>query len=146
MNEIQTVIAFDFGLRRIGIAAGDTLTRTASPRPAVSVGARGPDWSAIGREVAALAPQLLVLGAPYNVDGSAGELTAAAERFAAELRRRYALEVERVDERYSSIEASATLKSQRARGQRGRIRREHIDSAAAAVILERWLSGEGEKK
>jgi putative holliday junction resolvase len=146
MNEIQTVIAFDFGLRRIGIAAGDTLTRSASPRPAVSVGAQGPDWSAIGREVAALTPKLLVLGAPYNVDGSAGELTAAAERFAAELKRRYALPVERVDERYSSIEASATLKSQRASGQRGRIRREHIDSAAAAVILERWLAGEGETK
>jgi putative holliday junction resolvase len=146
MNEIQTVIAFDFGLRRIGIAAGDTLTRVASPRPAVNVGAQGPDWSAIGREVAALTPQLLVLGAPYNVDGSAGELTAQAERFAAELKRRYALPVARVDERYSSIEAAAHLKSQRARGQRGRIRREHIDSAAAAVILERWLAGEGEKK
>jgi putative holliday junction resolvase len=146
MNEIQTVIAFDFGLRRIGIAAGDTLTRTASPRPAVSVGAHGPDWNAIGREVAALTPKLLVLGAPYNVDGSAGELTAQAERFAAELKRRYALPVARVDERYSSIEAGAYLKSQRARAQRGRIRREHIDSAAAAVILERWLAGEGEKK
>jgi putative Holliday junction resolvase len=143
MNGIQTVIAFDFGLRRIGIAAGDTLTRTASPRPAVSVGAQGPDWRAIGREVAALTPKLLVLGAPYNVDGSAGELATAAECFAAELKRRYALPVARVDERYSSIEASATLKSQRASGQRGRIRREHIDSAAAAVILERWLAGEG---
>ena len=146
MNEIQTIIAFDFGLRRIGIAAGDTLTRTAAPRPAVSVGAHGPDWSAIGREVAALTPKLLVLGAPYNVDGSAGELAAAAECFAAELKRRYALPVARVDERYSSIEASAALKAQRASGQRGRIRREHIDSAAAAVILERWLAGEGEKK
>jgi putative Holliday junction resolvase len=51
--------------------------------------------------------------------------------------------VERVDERYSSIEAGARLKSQRAAGRRRRIRREHIDSAAAAVILERWLAGEG---
>jgi putative Holliday junction resolvase len=146
MNEIQTIIAFDFGLKRIGIAAGDTLTRTAAPRPAVSVSANGPDWNAIGRELAALAPKLLVLGAPYNVDGSAGALTRAAEEFAAELQRRFALPVARVDERYSSIEASAALKSQRARGQRGRIRREHIDSAAAAVILERWLAGEGEKE
>jgi putative Holliday junction resolvase len=146
MNEIQTVIAFDFGLRRIGVAAGDTLTRSAAPRPAVSVSANGPDWSAIGRELQALTPKLLVLGAPYNVDGSAGALTAAAERFAAELKRRYGLPVARVDERYSSIEAAAALKAQRASGQRGRIRREHLDSAAAAVILERWLAGEGEKK
>jgi putative Holliday junction resolvase len=146
MNEIHTVIAFDFGVKRIGVAAGDTLTRSASPRPAVSVGANGPDWSAIGRELAALTPKLLVLGAPYNVDGSAGTLTQAADEFAAELARRFALPVARVDERYSSIEASAHLKSQRASGQRGRIRREHIDSAAAAVILERWLAGEEEKK
>lgn len=146
MNEIQTVIAFDFGLRRIGIAAGDTLTRNASPRPAVSVGAHGPDWDAIGCELAALTPKLLVLGAPYNVDGSAGALTAAAEQFAAELKRRFGLPVERVDERYSSIEALARLKVLRASGQRRRIRREHIDSAAAAVILERWLAGEGDKR
>jgi len=144
MNEIQTVIAFDFGLRRIGIAAGDTLTRTAAPRPAVSVGAHGPDWGAIGRELRALTPKLLVLGAPYNIDGSAGALSAAAERFAAELKRRFGLPVARVDERYSSLEAGAALKAQRASGARRRIRREHIDSAAAAVILERWLAGEGE--
>ena len=146
MNDIRTVIAFDFGLKRIGVACGDTLTASAAPRPAVSIGAQGPDWNAIGRELAALAPKLLVLGAPYNVDGSPGRLARAADEFAAELARRFALPVARVDERYSSIEASAALKSQRASGARGRIRREHIDSAAAAVILERWLAGEGERK
>ena len=146
MNDIRTVIAFDFGLKRIGVACGDTLTASAAPRPAVSIGAQGPDWNAIGRELAALAPKLLVLGAPYNVDGSPGRLARAADEFAAELVRRFALPVARVDERYSSIEASAALKSQRASGARGRIRREHIDSAAAAVILERWLAGEGERK
>jgi putative Holliday junction resolvase len=80
------------------------------------------------------------------VDDSPGALAAAAFAFAAELARRFGVPVERVDERYSSIEAGARLKSQRASGQRRRIRREHIDSAAAAVILERWLCGEVEKK
>jgi putative Holliday junction resolvase len=145
MNEIHAVIAFDFGLKRIGIAAGDTLTKTASPLPAIPVTQAGPDWVAIGRELAALNPRLLVLGTPYNVDGSPGALAPACAAFALELTRRFGLAVERVDERFSSLEASATLKSQRARGQRRRIRREHIDSAAAAVILERWLAGEGEK-
>jgi putative Holliday junction resolvase len=143
MNEIRCVIAFDFGLKRIGIAAGDTLTRTAGPRPAVAVGAHGPDWNAIARELQALHPRLLIVGAPYNVDDSPGALAPAALAFAAELQRRFGLPVERVDERYSSIEAGARLKSQRAQGARRRIRREHIDSAAAAVILERWLAGEG---
>jgi putative Holliday junction resolvase len=146
MNEVHAVIAFDLGLKRIGIAAGDTLTKTASPRPAIQVTHSGPDWSAIGRELAAHSPKVLVLGAPYNVDGTAGTLEPACAAFALELTRRFGLAVERVDERFSSIEASAALKSQRASGQRRRIRREHIDSAAAAVILERWLSGEGEKQ
>ena len=145
MNDVQTVIAFDFGLRRIGIAAGDTLTRSATPRPAIAVGTHGPDWDAIARELRELLPKLLVVGAPYNVDGTSGALAPAALAFAAELERRFALPVARVDERYSSLEAAATLKAHRGRGQRGRIRREHIDSAAAAVILERWLAGEGEK-
>jgi putative Holliday junction resolvase len=145
-NEVRCVIAFDFGLKRIGIAAGDTLTASASPRPAIAVSANGPNWEAIGREIRSLEPQHLVLGAPYNVDGSPGALASAAEAFACELTRRFGLRVERVDERFSSIEASAHLKSQRASGQRRRIRREDIDSAAAAVILERWLRGEGERK
>ena len=146
MNEIRCVIAFDFGLKRIGIAAGDTLTRTAGPRPAVAVGAHGPDWNAIAAEVQALAPRLLVVGAPYNVDDSPGALAPAALAFAAELQRRFGLPVERVDERFPSLEAGARLKAQRASGQRRCIRREHIDSAAAAVILERWFAGEGQRK
>jgi len=144
MNEIGCVIAFDFGLKRIGIAAGDTLTRTAGPRPAVAVGSHGPDWNAIAAEVRALVPRVLVVGAPYNVDDSPGALAPAARAFASELQRRFGLPVERVDERFSSLEAGARLKSQRAAGQRGRIRREHLDSAAAAVILERWFAGEGQ--
>lgn len=144
MNEIRCVIAFDFGLKRIGIAVGDTLTATAAPRPAIGVGVHGPDWGAIARQVQALQPGLLIVGAPYNVDGSPGALEPAARGFAAELQRRFGVPVQRVDERFSSLEAGAALKAQRALGQRGRIRRGHIDSAAAAVILERWLAGERE--
>ena len=146
MTRPQTVLAFDFGLKRIGIASGDTLTRQAAPRGAVSVSRGGPDWEAITRAVRALAPELLVVGAPYNVDGSDTPLKAAAERFAAELGRRFGLPVHLVDERYSSIEASAALKAQRASGQRRRrVQRADIDSAAAAVILGRFLQGEGNR-
>lgn len=141
----QTVLAFDFGLRRIGVASGDTLTATAGPRPAVSVTASGPDWAAIEREVRALQPRVLVVGAPYNADGSPGSLANAANGFAAELARRFGLPVKRVDERFSSLQANERLKAQRASGERRRrVRREDIDSAAAAVILERWLAGEAD--
>lgn len=143
MADIQTVLAFDFGLKRIGIASGDTLTRTAAPRPAVLVKSGRPDWISIERHVQALGPRQLVVGAPYNVDGSPGTLAPAARRFAAELERRFGLPVNMVDERYSSLEAAQTLNTQRAKGERRRrVSREHIDSAAAAVILERWLSGD----
>jgi putative Holliday junction resolvase len=143
MTAVQTVLAFDFGLRRIGIASGDTVTETAGPRPAASVTATGPDWPAIEREVRALQPQLFVVGAPYNADGSPGALAKAASGFAAELERRFGLPVKRVDERFSSLQANERLKAQRASGERKRrIRREDVDSAAAAVILERWLAGE----
>ena len=145
MSQVQTVLAFDFGFKRIGIASGDTLTRTAAPRPAAAVHQHGPDWDAITREVRMLSPGLLVVGAPYNADGSPGALAPAARRFAAELESRFGLPVNMVDERWSSLEASAALKAQRASGERKRrVRKEDIDSAAAAVILRRWLSGEGQ--
>ena len=144
MSDVQTVLAFDFGLKRIGIAAGDTLTASAAPRPAVVVRQQGPDWDAITREVRTLSPGLLVVGAPYNADGTPGALAPAARRFAAELERRFGLPVNLVDERWSSLEATATLKAQRSSGERKRrVRKEDIDSAAAAVILQRWFAGEG---
>jgi putative holliday junction resolvase len=144
MSDVRTVLAFDFGLKRIGIAAGDTLTATAAPRPAAAVHQQRPDWDAISREVRMLSPKLLVVGAPYNADGSPGTLAPAASRFAAELERRFGLPVNMVDERWSSLEASTALKARRSSGERKRrVRKEDIDSAAAAVILERWLTGEG---
>ena len=144
MTRAHTVLAFDFGLKRIGIASGDSLTRTAAPRTAAVSGPSGPDWNTIAREVRALAPAELIVGAPYNADGSEGTLTAAARRFAAELERRFALPVRLVDERFSSLEASAALKARRKRGERRRrVTHGDVDSAAAAVILGRYFAGEG---
>lgn len=139
----QIVLAFDYGLRRIGIAVGDTVTRSAAPRPAVMVHATGPDWQAITREVRAAHPYLLLVGVPHHADGSPGTLAQAARDFAGELQGRFALPLEHVDEWGSSLEASARLKLGRSAGTRTRrVTRAHIDSAAAAVILERWLAGE----
>src|SRR6516225_4360991 len=143
MRRAQTVLAFDFGRKRIGIASGDTVTRQAAPRGAVAVLRSGPDWQAVERAVRTLAPAVLVVGAPYNADGSEGTLLTEARRFAAELERRFALPVQLIDERFSSLEASEALKRRRASGARGRIERAAIDSAAAAVILGRWFQGEG---
>ena len=146
MTAVETVLAFDFGLKRIGLASGDTLTRTAAPRRTIAVTRSGPDWNAIAGELRALAPARLVVGAPYNADGSEGALSEHARRFAAELERRFALPVHLVDERCSSLEASAQLKARRASGERRRrVRRADVDSAAAAVILGRYFADEGKR-
>ncbi len=140
----RLALAFDFGMKIIGVAAGDTLTGRASPRTAVRCGRAGPDWRAIEARVADLRPNLLVVGAPYNADGTSSAMTLAAREFAVELARRFHLPVEEVDERFSSLEAAAGLKADRASGvRRRRVSREDVDSGAAAIILERWFAGEG---
>ena len=139
----QIVLAFDFGLRRIGIAVGDTLTRTAAPRPAALVHASGPDWAAIAREVSTAQPQRLIVGLPLDADGRPGALAPAVRDFARSLGTRFGLPVEHVDEWGSSLEAGAALKQRRASGARTRrVQRADIDSAAAAIILERYFAGE----
>jgi len=129
-----TILSFDFGLKRIGVAVGDTLTRTAAPRAVVA------DWAGVEREIRELAPQALVVGTP----GETSSINQAANEFARELERRFGLPVHRIDERYSSLEASAALKERRADGsRRRRVRKEDVDSVAAAVILTRWLAIHG---
>jgi putative Holliday junction resolvase len=140
----QLVLAFDFGLRRIGIASGDSLTGTAAPHASLLVGDRGVDWLAIARTLQQFQPARLVVGRPRNADGTEGTLRAASDRFAAALAQRTGLPVHRSDEYASSLEAAATLRGQRATGQRRRrVRAADIDSAAAAIILERFFAHTG---
>jgi putative Holliday junction resolvase len=139
----RVVLAFDFGLKRIGIAVGDTVSRSAAPRKPVICPASGPDWSAIEREIKSVGPDLLIVGDPYNDDGTPARVAGAANRFAAELGQRSGLAVLRMDERYSSVEAAGELKSRRASGERKRrLQPGDVDSAAAAVILGSWLQNQ----
>jgi putative Holliday junction resolvase len=138
----KVVLAFDFGRRRIGVACGDTVSRTASAVGAVPCGPNGPRWELIGSILKDWQPDMAVVGLPYNVDGSDSDMGAAARGFAAELARRYSIEVALVDERYSSLEAEARLKSARESGLRRRATKSDIDAAAASVILERWFTEE----
>jgi putative Holliday junction resolvase len=142
--KVQLILAFDFGLKRIGIAGGDSLTRSAAPIVTVAHQPRGPDWPAIDREISRFGPSLLLVGAPYNDDGSPGTLSAAADAFAQALAERTGLEVARVDERFSSTAAHSHLRDQRAAGERRRrVAKGDIDSAAAAIMLASWLQQRG---
>lgn len=123
------------------MAAGDTLTRTAAPLATIRNGAAGPDWTAIERLLRERGPTVLVVGFPYNDDGSQGALAGPADGFARELARRSRLPVARIDERYSSQEAASELRERRAAGtRRRRVQRGDVDSVAAAIILERWMA------
>jgi putative Holliday junction resolvase len=136
----QLVLAFDFGRRRIGVACGDTLARSASPLVAVANTAAGPSWSAVDALMRDWRPDLIVVGLPYNADGSESGMSAQARDFSDELARRYALPVRLVDERYSSLEAGSRLRAERESGARKRrVTKTDVDAAAACVILERWF-------
>jgi putative Holliday junction resolvase len=137
----RVVLAFDFGHRRIGVACGDTVSRTAAPVDGVPASSGQPRWELIDALLREWQPALIVVGLPYNVDGSDSAMTQAAREFAAELERRCRLQVVLVDERYSSREAEARLKSARESGlRRRRVVKADVDAAAACVILERWFT------
>lgn len=135
----ETILAFDFGLRRIGVAVGQSVTASASPLGVVANSSSGPDFDTISKMIDEWRPARLIVGLPMHADGSPGEMQSHVNDFVRELLR-YQLKIDTVDERYTSVEAEAVLKNARASGSRGRISKEMIDSAAAVFIAERFLT------
>ena len=124
MPERGTVLAFDFGLKRIGVAVGEPELRTAHPLPAV----RG--FSAIQQLVNEWRPAALVVGLPTSASGEPHKMTRQAEDFARRLERRFKLPVARVDERFTSVEAERKLRG---------LKKKAVDSVAAQLILEQYF-------
>ena len=141
MSTPRTILAFDFGLRRIGVAIGQDVTGSASPVGVVANRDSGVDHEAIAALIREWRPTSLVVGMPAHADGSPSEIQVPVRAFIDELER-YGLPIDTVDERYTSIEAERVLKEARAAGTRGRISKEMIDSAAAVFIAERYLLSE----
>lgn len=132
-----TLLGFDFGRRRIGVAVGETLTGTARALRTVAARDGEPDWEAVSELIHTWRPDALVVGVPLHLDGAPQPMTAAAQRFARRLEGRYRLPVHRVDERLSSDEARRELA---ARGIAGRAARGRVDPVAARLILETWFN------
>ena len=130
-----TVMGFDFGGKRIGVAVGETATRIASPLVAIEAEANEPRFAAIARLVGEWRPVLLVVGRPRHADGSPHEVARLATKFARRLRERFALPVVFVDETLSSAEAEAQLRGSRTRAGR----KSDIDVVAATLILQSFL-------
>jgi putative Holliday junction resolvase len=121
----QTFLAFDFGTVRVGVATGNSLTRSATPLTTLreTGDAR---FVAIAKLIAEWQPDALVVGVPLHPDGAPHDNTRRAQRFARQLHGRFKLPVHEVDERYTSVEAEASGATD-------------IDAASAALILEQYL-------
>ena len=132
------ILAFDFGLRRIGLAVGQTTTRTASSLCTVRNG-REPDWAAIDRAVRDWKPQLLLVGLPLGPEGDETDMSRSARQFAATLGTRYALPLDFADERLTSRAAEGRFAELRAEGGLRRKHADQLDAISAQIILENWL-------
>jgi putative Holliday junction resolvase len=130
-----TVLAFDFGTRRIGVAVGNTLIRLAQPLVTIEGDAGTPTMDAIARLVDGWRPAQLVVGLPTHADGTPHAMTAQARRFARALGARFGLPVALVDERWTTEAAQDRLDAER-RGRGGRAERDRI---AAQLILQAWF-------
>jgi putative Holliday junction resolvase len=131
-----TVLAFDFGTRKIGVAVGNTMIRVAHPLTTIRAEATAARFAAIAALVAEWRPLQLVVGRPLSDDGTEHEMTARAERFARQLEGRFGLPVARVDERFTTRTAGETLA---AAGVRGQARRDAQDEVAAQTILQAFF-------
>ena len=124
----QTLLCFDCGIKRIGTAVGQTITSTATALEIIKTINNKPDWNSITRLINEWGPDLLIVGKPYQLDGSRQEMTDIAERFSRQLEGRYQIKVEMIEEQLSSYEARRELKSTY-----------ELDAVAARLILETWL-------
>ncbi|HEY9112132.1 MAG TPA: Holliday junction resolvase RuvX [Rhodanobacteraceae bacterium] len=134
------ILGFDYGARRIGVASGNRISQSARPLSALTAQAGQPDWSRLDALLTEWKPDALVVGLPLTLDGAEQAITRGARAFADALGKRSGLPVHLIDERHTSQEAARRFAAQRASGSARRRDAENIDSLAAAVILESWLT------
>ena len=140
----STVLGFDVGSRRIGVAIGSAYGVGARALAVVEVRGDGPDWPALDRLQREWRPHGLIVGDPLTLDGDDQPNRKRAQAFARQLLQRYRLPVLLVDERSSSVEAARRFATERAEGRKRRRDAANLDAVAAAVIIERWLSAPGD--
>ena len=135
-----TVLGFDVGARRIGVAVGNALTGNATAIAVIDVHAAGPDWAIFDKLLREWRPDGLIVGDPMTLEGGDQPVRKVAKAFAQQIHARSGLPVAMIDERNSSQEAARRFAAARAAGTRKRRDADVLDAVAAAVIVERWLS------
>ncbi len=140
-----TLLGFDFGTKRIGIATGQTVTGSVSALTTLTTVNDKPDWQSIAKLIEEWQPDLLIVGLPLNMDGTDTKITPTVRRFGNQLKGRYNLPVEMVDERLSSVEARSRLHDD-ASLRHKRFDREQVDQIAAQVIVQSWLAQQQQER
>jgi putative Holliday junction resolvase len=128
---MQTLLGFDFGTQRIGIAVGQSITRTATALCTIRSSYGKPDWDRISELIDRWKPDALVVGLPLHDDGSDSDISKAARKFKQQLEGRYQLPVHTMDERLSTRAAKQYLEQSTSK--------QEVDAMAAMVILQDWL-------
>ena len=151
----RTILGFDFGTKRIGIAIAQEIIGTANPLTTVKAVKHKPDWESISKIIAEWQPDLLVVGLPLHMDGSEQPMTQAARRFSNQLNGRYQIPVELMDERLSSNEAESILNERSGShsvSPNSKFRaslftdKAQIDMISAQLILQSWMSLQEDEK
>ena len=138
-DNFVTVLGFDVGGRRIGVAVGNTLSGTARAIAVVAARDDGPDWNAVTALIKEWRPHRLVIGEPLTLEGEEQFATHLSRRFAKQAAERYGLPIDMVDERSTSREADRRFAEKRRNGQARRKDAQVLDALAAQIIVERWL-------
>ena len=134
----STVLCFDFGEQRIGVAVGEHLLASANPLVTIDNESNEVRFEAINKLVKEWQPKLLIVGLPLSLDGAETSVTQLCKKFARRLNGRFNLPVMLIDERYSSVEASDLLSQS---GIKGRAQKEMLDQVAAQTILQSYFNG-----
>jgi len=131
---IQQVLGFDFGEKRIGVASGQSITSSSNPVTTLTSKNNKPDWPAIEALICEWKPDALIVGLPYYLDGTKSEMTERAEKFSRQLEGRFHLPVYTHNEALSSFEAEQFLQDKKKQHDK-----QDIDKIAAAIIVQSWL-------
>ena len=136
---MAVVIAFDFGLKRTGVAVGNTVIGSATPECTLISKDDQPDWDSISKLFKEWRPTQIVVGMPTELDGSENPLKPRIERFCNQMQGRYNIAVDQENEQFTSIEAAQRLKQLRQSGRKQKVSKDEVDKIAAAIILENWM-------
>lgn len=136
-HDPQLVLGFDFGMKYIGVATGQTLTKTATPIQSIAATNGIPDWEQITHLIQHWQPTALIVGSPTNMDGTTQHMTFCANKFARRLQNKYKLPVHLVDERLTTWEAKQRLLTHTARPTATQLA--EVNAMAAAILVEQWL-------